>query len=991
MYHTNHIIIALVHLQLLLLLLLLHPILHPASALAPQVACWRDRHEIRADAAQFADRHNALFDHVHLPRFTNKDMRANMHPRLFTTAAEWEQLVSRYAAQLTQSRLAHPWPHLLRQTALNHETIFRDIDHLTTRVSQADRQKYDGRAPNLATSLEYNRYLDTLRPLSAAVNFLTPVPVSALPLCAFWAQVSATSRSPFLQSDGLRKCIEATVTTSVTLLAHHARACAVYHHRDCRAAPLAHDRVQIAQSLAIAYDYLHAHMTAPERRTTRSALVLLVVQHVTDDSPVASTRFLRDAGIYLARLAVATELDDLDEYTAAILSVSKSAAQFERRSLHAFAGRLQTAVVRTTSLFDTAMRDASVIFYNVIDEAALPILAAQRRGANIVTSPHFRNAIFVALQTTLPWTCRHTITLQAEDGPERRDIALAPTFVALMALAYPQGVLPVALWRHVANAYTTSGNDLCVIRRRYVLPLTFLVGALDIRLHQQGTSSQGSYNSAKLAHIGADALPLSFYTKDGGHVVARDGFKDRSTVLNVMVDAHCCQRVNCGIQSASVSLVNGVKSRLWFPTPDNDAQDFTIGKTKRTVCTCDRIADVTDDNHLALITIATGQCTAGHVRQHAETPTTVRTIALIRDSQGRSVMLTAVRLVNGTTSSGELQAVVQLSPNTQVTRHECRGKVCHATLKTTSGDVSFVHVSADTAVRLDATDDERLVLATDASTLWYAVHSRVTDDVNLASREHMGRLHVASRKADFFLGVSGAITRSAATRCDRLRQLQRDSVLELSGKTLMSEETDSTRLVATLMFRAEGDRNFDDIISSCNVQTNARVSFTILDCQDGLLYGVADPDHSKCARVIGEIKSCARGSGSESWHRGLRKGHPYIVRVHVEPLEDSNEDVKVGLRHLIKYRVSVEMPVIDSSSVRVASHGVKQHEKRLHEAVIPETVQRREQGTELDPLWAVRAAAELANREESVRSVCSAESDGTRPEDMPLCNKGKSS
>lgn len=116
------------------------------------------------------------------------------------------------------------------------------------------------------------------------------------------------------------------------------------------------------------------------------------------------------------------------------------------------------------------------MFLNVIDESILPLIASQRRGAKIVTSQAFRKAVFFALRTSVSCTCKETVVTRTEEGPEELDLALAPTFVAVMARVFSEGVLPNMLCRSVAEAYFSSSESACVLERLHLLPLELFSG-----------------------------------------------------------------------------------------------------------------------------------------------------------------------------------------------------------------------------------------------------------------------------------------------------------------------------------------------------------------------------------------------------------------------------------------------------------------------------------------------------------------------------------
>lgn len=63
---------------------------------------------------------------------------------------------------------------------------------------------------------------------------------------------------------------------------------------------------------------------------------------------------------------------------------------------------------------------------------------------------------------------------------------------------------------------------------------------------------------------------------------------------------------------------------------------------------------------------------------------------------------------------------------------------------------------------------------------------------------------------------------------------------------MTNDENDGARLSATFALRAEGDRRFMDIVSTCEGPriglqgSDTATSISVLDWRDGLMYGAAD-------------------------------------------------------------------------------------------------------------------------------------------------------
>lgn len=119
----------------------------------------------------------------------------------------------------------------------------------------------------------------------------------------------------------------------------------------------------------------------------------------------------------------------------------------------------------------------------------------------------------------------------------------------------------------------------------------------------------------------------------------------------------------------------------------------------------------------------------------------------------------------------------------------------------------------------------------------------------------------------------------------------------------MTDQADSYRLRATVGIRAEVDARFYYVVSACGYETNAYVSFTILDCSQGRQNGAVHPARAKCTRIDECTQGCEGYSGGYSWNRGLSIGDVKVIRVHVERLDDEvgDTDVWVTDRHLVKY------------------------------------------------------------------------------------------
>lgn len=246
---------------------------------------------------------------------SSADLQPGVHPRVLYNASTWRSLVKDAAAQVDNigTRI-----YLLRNVSIARGPLDPAINRLSLMAHSRFINLYDSR---VAGGPKWNEYRDNLTTLANQAAHLPPKNSAALPLCAFWASVSSSSKKPFLPSSTLSVCARALGAQASVILAQHI----VHCNTTCpevqaigwwwnwgRSAPperwTSQDDALAAAvgHLALAYDILYPDLRSRERTIIRSAIILLVQTCLQGRGQTVG----REAGLYIARTAVDCETAD---------------------------------------------------------------------------------------------------------------------------------------------------------------------------------------------------------------------------------------------------------------------------------------------------------------------------------------------------------------------------------------------------------------------------------------------------------------------------------------------------------------------------------------------------------------------------------------------------------------------------------------------------------------------------------------------------------
>lgn len=477
-----------------------------------------------------------MFGTAAITQASAADLAPNVHPRILFNQAGWDAIQDRYAAS---TLIPDTWAHHQREYTVSKGPN----SSLVISLAALDTSAYQGATVDMSLWNEAQR--DALGTLADTAGEMNEFHSGALFMCAFWAAVDARMAvaDRFLAVDVVDTCKAATVAWAKVLLAHRAYNCAgackkgaasdvAFIWETSRRFEVKNDWASAGAALGLSYDVLFAQLSMEERRTVRSALALLSMKKASWGNTVDSTRSSPNAKLHphriwsnwapyhsnmlLANLAIEGE-SDFDTYTTSVL-----AAEGEEGYNAGMTDRFLTmldAYMKHSIYPDGSTFEDGYTYFIALREGSLGLIAAQRRGNNLLDTKRFRGLIHNLAQMSEPWRCGQILGHASGGGLNY------PAYAMLFRHVYPDGVLPAMLARHRFGD-TWENNSPCRIDWHQNMMQMTILGTE----HDAGLTTAVSPQELSAAQV--DKLPKSFYPKRRGLVIMRNSWAENSAYVH---------------------------------------------------------------------------------------------------------------------------------------------------------------------------------------------------------------------------------------------------------------------------------------------------------------------------------------------------------------------------------------------------------------------------------------------------------------------------
>lgn len=476
----------------------------------------------------------SLFGPAAVTPAPSSQFNPGVHPRVLFNASQWEAIISSYAANYDTP---NSWSRYHRLISSNWSPAVNFINKMTT----LDTSAYKGHLEDLSQWSASERA--TLGFLADQILIMNEPESHALFLCIMWAAVNdkLTTEQQFLPADMTTTCKNAAVAWAKVLLAHRAYNCAsacpsgaassrafLWDHT--RRYEVRNDWMTAGMNLALVYDILYNQMELPERRVIRSALAMLVLEKSswgctetsTSSSPNAATHPHRifsnwatyHSNLFLANLAIEHDTD-FDIYTTAVLQPFGSTKGFNEGLDFRYSKLLEAYMSHSVYPDGSTFEDGYTYFIS-LREGSLGLIAATRRGYNLIDTTRFRNLISNLEQMSEPWHCGEVIGHASGGG-----LSYA-TYAAFFRYTYPNGVLPAVVWRRRFGSNFQNGQPCRISWYQHFTQISILGGEHNA---QVSTAISVQNMPASLQ----TQLPKMVFTKRRGLVFMRNSWDESAT------------------------------------------------------------------------------------------------------------------------------------------------------------------------------------------------------------------------------------------------------------------------------------------------------------------------------------------------------------------------------------------------------------------------------------------------------------------------------
>ncbi|KAI0561235.1 Chondroitin AC/alginate lyase [Gracilaria domingensis] len=822
------------------------------------------------------------------------------------------------------------------------------IAHLAELERNGSTSVYDGRPQS--NGAEFEVYRNRLQILSNTVEIMNSTLAPSLLLCAFWTGVSEEVNQDFLPVYNTRTCVQAIVAWSKVLLAHRLYHCSpscpfVVHDRSRSFLwntripwKIRNDDYTAGASLALAYDVLQSKMSVAEQRTTRSAIAMLVMnrfswgicpvssQHCPDvfSEPhrIVDVNAMYHSNLFLTNLAIEGE-SDFDAYTTDVLR-KNNAEGFNSELSYRFLTLLKTFMQQAVYPDGSTVQGGG-FYTNGLREGSLALIAAQRRGLNLLDTPRFRNLVHFSSQIMEPWECGRL--------PDESSEATHNTFVALFNFLFPASEFVSIMWRQrigqlrprsCSKLGWRSVSQLLFLAREPVpfkhnygiLPASALrhfplkayfphrgllvartgLGSLhayvqfDIRsdtvLDGRDAGGHGDFLFAVGGHtwfqsFGEHSREKSLLHIDG---VAQEDIAPPAKLLRIESRNGALIAVADLTYAYNTQWARGEKEQLRY----NTMFDRTTKAAYRTAVRFSRKETYVPFSNLSMAANFVKRIWKRKTRAE-EAQSVIRSICLL---DGRASDLKAALgasygaliisdYVNPGRGSHLVESYLALSNGTIVFNLSCSQNPyepqCALTLMSPKHGKAVVHIMSHVPLRARTENVGariRVIVSAEARRpirIWtgIAAHGLPTLKMRLLKE---GVVVQHGEKSEFLHAGHGEGIHRATQTSPGL--LYNGGFAVLNATSMKPVLSGPQTFEANIKVRAESRSGMDDVISTCGHRTSARTRIRVFFCES-----------KECKEVPGSGRPCSKASGRQEWRGQLKGGLIYNVRIAVESID----------------------------------------------------------------------------------------------------------
>lgn len=884
------------------------------------------------------------------------ELRPYSHPRIVFGRSAWNDLLQHHSERYRGGN-RNDW-----STYLEHHTVIRGplsktISHLANLEKNGFTSDYDGRA--VSQNEAYKSYRRKLKTLASSVHLMNSIHAPSFFLCAFWSGVDELETQPQIGHKA-ETCINAAVAWSKILLAHRAYHCnpvCPFAVHDPRRSflwnvkipwKMRNDDYTAGSSLALAYDVLYDKMSKSERRTIRSALALLVMNRfVWGICPISSkgcpdvfaephrihnSKAMYHSNLFLTNLAIEAEAG-FDNYAASVLREGRSNGfNYE---LHFRFLALMRAYMENGVYADGSTVEDGMAFVLGIREGSLALIAAYRRGLNLLDTARFRNLIHHSSQIIEPWGCGKLL------GETSR--ATYNSFVALFNFLYPESEVVSVLWRQRMGSLKPRSCSRLPWRTVTQIVLLGRAPVLDTQ------------NLDVLSRATEEVFPLNVLFPHRGLFVARAGLTSNHAVLwfDVRSDVALDGR-SVGGRGDFTFAVNG---RTWVKSFGTQSRERSIlhidGLAQEVIAPPAEIRHV-DSEGANIVMVADLTYSYNVQWARGRKPQTRYNIVYddLRMTSSRVAMRfleeevnlppynisvpagvenriwkrqlrkEAVRKVvrsvcvlqgsrNGTQSTSRgsstgsliisdfvdagkgthrIESYLALSKGTLVKNMSCSRNPsdpqCSVTLTDQKKKTNVViHVHANVLLRVrreEVSNRTRIVVSCISRApvrFWMAIAVAGVHALKMDLTKD-GLFVTHGRDIDFLHATQdGGVRRPQAQEA---QMLVTGKIVRLHPSLMTPVLQGKQTFEANFVLRAQSDHEKEDLISTCHHGTTVRTRINVFAC-----------DLGDCEEVHGLHHPCSPASGREEWSGNLQNGNTYHVKIAVESIEGLRSVVEV--------------------------------------------------------------------------------------------------
>lgn len=477
---------------------------------------------------------SALFGSAAVTPAPSSQFSPGVHPRVLFNASQWEAIISSYAANYDTPNSWSRYHRLISST-------WSPAVNFINKMSTLDTSAYKGDLEDLSQWSASER--ETLGLLADQILIMNEPESHALFLCTMWAAVNdkLTTEQQFLSANMTTMCKDAAVAWAKVLLAHRAYNCAsacpsgaassrafLWDHT--RRYEVRNDWMTAGMNLALVYDILFDQMNSSELRVIRSALAMLVLEKFswgctetsTSSSPNAAIHPHRifsnwatyHSNLFLTNLAIEHDTD-FDTYTSAVLQSFGSTKGFNERLDFRYSKLLEAYMSHSVYPDGSTFEDGYTYFI-ALREGSLGLIAATRRGYNLIDTTRFRNLILNLEQMSEPWHCGEVIGHASGGG-----LSYA-TYAAFFRYTYPNGALPAVVWRRRFGSNFQNGQPCRISWYQHFTQISILGGEHNTQV-STAISVQDMPTSLK------NQLPKMVFAKRRGIVFMRNSWDESAT------------------------------------------------------------------------------------------------------------------------------------------------------------------------------------------------------------------------------------------------------------------------------------------------------------------------------------------------------------------------------------------------------------------------------------------------------------------------------